>query len=100
MLLWLDVFLIFAPFCSPVVVDNSGHSKGYGFLKFGSEEEMKHCLQNMNGYTGLGSKAVKVSSAVPKGSRGSRYSNYVCTSSKLSVEYWLSSNFSLITSIG
>ncbi|CAH0391996.1 unnamed protein product [Bemisia tabaci] len=54
-----------------VVVDNSGHSKGYGFLKFGSEEEMKHCLQNMNGYTGLGSKAVKVSSAVPKGSRGS-----------------------------
>ncbi|KAL5237927.1 hypothetical protein ACI65C_005337 [Semiaphis heraclei] len=45
-----------------VVLDSAGISKGYGFIRFGSEEEQKHCLKNMNGFPGLGSKIIKVSS--------------------------------------
>jgi len=49
-----------------VVLDSAGYSKGYGFIKFGSEEEKKHCLNNMNGFPGLGSKPIKVSSVIPR----------------------------------
>ncbi|VEN62665.1 unnamed protein product [Callosobruchus maculatus] len=49
-----------------VILDNSGFSKGYGFVRFGSEEEMKDSLITMNGYIGLGSKALKICNAVPK----------------------------------
>ncbi|KAB0803483.1 hypothetical protein PPYR_00453 [Photinus pyralis] len=49
-----------------VILDNSGFSKGYGFVRFGSEEEMKDALMNMNGFVGLGSKALKICNAVPK----------------------------------
>ena len=49
-----------------VVLDNAGYSKGYGFIRFGNEEEQKHCLNNMNGFPGLGSKPIKVSSVLPK----------------------------------
>ncbi|XP_019865111.1 tRNA selenocysteine 1-associated protein 1 [Aethina tumida] len=49
-----------------VILDNSGYSKGYGFVRFGSEDEMKDSLTNMNGYIGLGSKALKICNAVPK----------------------------------
>lgn len=47
-------------------MDNSGFSKGYGFVRFGSEEEMKDSLVSMNGYIGLGTKALKICNAVPK----------------------------------
>jgi len=49
-----------------VILDNSGFSKGYGFVRFGSEEEMRDSLINMNGYIGLGTKSLKISNAVPK----------------------------------
>ncbi|XP_022170444.1 tRNA selenocysteine 1-associated protein 1-like isoform X2 [Myzus persicae] len=52
-----------------VVLDSAGYSKGYGFIRFGSEEEQKHCLNNMNGFPGLGSKLIKVSSVIPKSER-------------------------------
>ncbi|KAK9880452.1 hypothetical protein WA026_011698 [Henosepilachna vigintioctopunctata] len=49
-----------------VILDNSGFSKGYGFVRFGSEEEMKNSLMYMNGYIGLGTKPLKICNAVPK----------------------------------
>ncbi|CAG9826499.1 unnamed protein product [Diabrotica balteata] len=49
-----------------VILDVSGFSKGYGFVKFGSEEEMKHSLIYMNGFNGLGTKPLKICNAVPK----------------------------------
>ncbi|XP_060860100.1 tRNA selenocysteine 1-associated protein 1-like [Metopolophium dirhodum] len=52
-----------------VVLDSSGFSKGYGFIDFGSKEEQEHCLNNMNGFPGLGSKPIKVSSVIPKSKR-------------------------------
>ncbi|XP_026817952.1 tRNA selenocysteine 1-associated protein 1 isoform X2 [Rhopalosiphum maidis] len=52
-----------------VVLDSAGYSKGYGFIRFGSEEEQKHCLNNMNGFPGLGSKPIKVSNVIPKSER-------------------------------
>lgn len=53
-------------FSASVILDNSGFSKGYGFVRFGSEEEMKDSLVSMNGYIGLGTKALKICNAVPK----------------------------------
>lgn len=49
-----------------VIIDNSGFSRGYGFVRFGSEEEQKDSLTAMNGYIGLGTKALKICNAVPK----------------------------------
>lgn len=49
-----------------VILDNSGFSKGYGFVRFGSEDEMKNSLMYMNGYVGLGTKPLKICNAVPK----------------------------------
>lgn len=49
-----------------VIMDNSGFSRGYGFVKFGLEEEQKNALYEMNGYVGLGTKPLKICSAVPK----------------------------------
>lgn len=49
-----------------VILDSSGFSKGYGFVKFGLEDEQKNALFEMNGYIGLGSKPLKICNAVPK----------------------------------
>lgn len=49
--------------CAKVVLDESGFSKGYGFVRFGSESEQQHALANMTGEHGLGSKPIKVSMA-------------------------------------
>lgn len=49
-----------------VILDSSGFSKGYGFVRFGSEDEQKDSLTTMNGYIGLGTKALKICNAVPK----------------------------------
>lgn len=54
-----------------VIMDDSGFSRGYGFVKFGLEEEQKSALFEMNGFIGLGSKALKICSAVPKPKDGS-----------------------------
>ena len=49
-----------------VVLDESGFSKGYGFVRFGSESEQQHALANMTGELGVGSKPIKVSMANQK----------------------------------
>ncbi|KOB70042.1 tRNA selenocysteine associated protein (Secp43) [Operophtera brumata] len=49
-----------------VILDSSGYTKGYGFVRFGSEDEQRNALYAMNGYTGLGSKPLKICTAVPK----------------------------------
>lgn len=49
-----------------VILDSSGFSKGYGFVRFGIEEEQKAALYEMNGYVGLGTKPIKICNAVPK----------------------------------
>ncbi|XP_054277239.1 tRNA selenocysteine 1-associated protein 1-like isoform X2 [Macrosteles quadrilineatus] len=64
-----------------VVMDSTGHKKGYGFVQFTNLEEQKHALTNMNGFKGLGNKPIKTSTAVPKsykypGSATQDYSQY------------------------
>lgn len=49
-----------------VILDGNGFSKGYGFVRFGLEEEQRAALFEMTGYMGLGSKALKICNAVPK----------------------------------
>lgn len=49
-----------------VIIDSSGFSKGYGFVRFGIEDEQQSALYDMNGYIGLGSKPLKICNAVPK----------------------------------
>lgn len=49
-----------------VILDGSGYPKGYGFVRFGNEEEQRNALHAMNGYTGLGTKPLKICTAVPK----------------------------------
>ncbi|CAD0203231.1 unnamed protein product [Chrysodeixis includens] len=49
-----------------VILDSSGYTKGYGFVRFGNEDEQRNALYAMNGYTGLGSKPLKICTAVPK----------------------------------
>lgn len=49
-----------------MILDSSGYTKGYGFVRFGSEDEQRNALYAMNGYTSLGSKPLKICTAVPK----------------------------------
>lgn len=49
-----------------VILDGGGFSKGYGFVRFGLEEEQRSALYEMTGYVGLGTKALKICNAVPK----------------------------------
>ncbi|XP_047520229.1 tRNA selenocysteine 1-associated protein 1 [Pieris napi] len=49
-----------------VILDNAGYTKGYGFVRFGNEDEQRNALYAMNGYTGLGTKPLKICTAVPK----------------------------------
>ncbi|XP_030556844.1 tRNA selenocysteine 1-associated protein 1 [Drosophila novamexicana] len=49
-----------------VILDSLGFSKGYGFVRFGIEDEQKSALYDMNGYVGLGTKPIKICNAVPK----------------------------------
>lgn len=46
--------------CVAPKIDSSGFSKNYGFVRFGSEDEQKSALYEMNGFVGLGSKPLKV----------------------------------------
>ena len=48
------------------MLDESGFSKGYGFVRFGNEQEQQHALGCMTGEMGLGSKPIKVSMANQK----------------------------------
>ncbi|XP_028406285.1 tRNA selenocysteine 1-associated protein 1-like [Dendronephthya gigantea] len=49
-----------------VVIDSSGMSRGYGFVRFTSENEQKRAMIEMQGVRGCGGKAIRVSVATPK----------------------------------
>jgi RNA recognition motif-containing protein len=49
-----------------VVLDESGFSKGFGFIRFGNEQEQQTAMTSMMGVAGLGGKPIKVSIAVQK----------------------------------
>lgn len=54
------VFLLIA------VVMNNGKSRGYGFVRFASEADQDRALIEMQNYSGLGYKPIRVSLAIPK----------------------------------
>nr|CAD7257438.1 unnamed protein product [Timema shepardi] len=64
-----------------VILDSAGYSKGYGFIRFANEEEQKTCLKQMNSFTGLGGKPLKISNAVPKAHRMSGGSGSIANTS-------------------
>ncbi|XP_028819847.1 tRNA selenocysteine 1-associated protein 1 isoform X3 [Denticeps clupeoides] len=47
-----------------VVLDNKGHSKGCGFVQFLSQREQKRALSECQGIVGLGTKALRLSTAL------------------------------------
>lgn len=49
-----------------VVLDPSGRSKGFGFIRFADEIDQQQALIQMQGYTGLGAKALRLSLATQK----------------------------------
>ena len=46
--------------CFSVVLDDSGFSKGFGFIRFNNETEQQTALTSMMGVSGLGGKPLKV----------------------------------------
>ena len=46
--------------CVSVVLDDTGHSKGFGFIRFSNETEQQTALTSMMGVSGLGGKPLKV----------------------------------------
>ncbi|KAF4025951.1 hypothetical protein G4228_017962 [Cervus hanglu yarkandensis] len=66
-----EFFVKVYPSCrgGKVVLDQTGVSKGYGFVKFTDELEQKRALTECQGAIGLGSKPVRLSVAIPKASR-------------------------------
>lgn len=49
-----------------IILDESGSSKGFGFIRFGNETEQQAALTTMQGIAGLGDKPIKVSIAMQK----------------------------------
>ncbi|XP_013410625.1 tRNA selenocysteine 1-associated protein 1 isoform X2 [Lingula anatina] len=49
-----------------VVLDGTGRSKGYGFVRFTDEEEQQRAITEMQHYCGIGKKIIRVSLATPK----------------------------------
>ncbi|KAJ8673112.1 hypothetical protein QAD02_004374 [Eretmocerus hayati] len=49
-----------------VILDSSGFSRGYGFVRFALEDEQKDSLISMSGYRGLGTRPLKICNAVPR----------------------------------
>lgn len=49
-----------------VVLEESGESKGFGFVRFNDETEQQTALTSMQGISGLGTRPIKVSIAVQK----------------------------------
>jgi len=49
-----------------VIYEQNGQSKGFSFVRFGSEEEYKDAMVHMQNFQGLGTKLLRVSYAVPK----------------------------------
>lgn len=49
-----------------VVLDPSGRSRGFGFIRFADEMDQQQALIQMQGYSGLGTKALRISLATQK----------------------------------
>uniref|UniRef100_UPI00358E3741 tRNA selenocysteine 1-associated protein 1-like isoform X2 n=1 Tax=Myxine glutinosa TaxID=7769 RepID=UPI00358E3741 len=49
-----------------VVLDNLGNSRGFGFVRFGEEQEQKVALEEMQGAMGLGGKPIRINPATPR----------------------------------
>lgn len=49
-----------------VVLDSSGKSRGFGFVRFAEESDQVKALIEMQNYKGLGSKPIRVAVANPK----------------------------------
>lgn len=83
-----------------VILDSSGFSKGYGFVRFGMEEEQKSALYEMNGYVGLGLKPLKICNAVPKPKSSTGAGKCVCVCNVqwtiYSFRYWFSIQIHLV----
>jgi RNA recognition motif-containing protein len=47
-----------------VVLDETGTSKGFGFIRFGNEIEQQTALTSMQGISGLGGKPIKVKNLI------------------------------------
>lgn len=64
----MEFFHSHYPSCkaAKVVIDNTGVSRGYGFVRFGAENERQRSLNEMQGARGCGGKAIRVSVATPK----------------------------------
>lgn len=45
---------------------NNGKSRGYGFVRFAAEADMDKALIEMQNFSGLGYKPIRVSLAIPK----------------------------------
>ncbi|XP_069469542.1 putative uncharacterized protein C6orf52 homolog isoform X2 [Ambystoma mexicanum] len=61
-------FLTKYPSCrgGKVVTDPLGNSRGYGFVKFGDENEQKRALKECHFKKGLGTKPIRLSLAIPR----------------------------------
>lgn len=56
-----------------VVTDQFGNSRGYGFVKFGDENEQKKSIEECQNSSGLGSKPIRLSIAVNKSQKMNNY---------------------------
>ncbi|XP_023682085.1 tRNA selenocysteine 1-associated protein 1-like [Paramormyrops kingsleyae] len=56
-----------------VVTDQYGNSRGYGFVKFGDENEQRKALEECQNASGLGGKPIRISIAVNKGNKMNNY---------------------------
>ncbi|XP_062843553.1 tRNA selenocysteine 1-associated protein 1-like [Trichomycterus rosablanca] len=70
-------FLKKYPSCkgAKVVTDPYGNSKGYGFVKFGDENEQKKALEEFQNASGLGGKPIRISIAVNKSNKPTSYNS-------------------------
>ncbi|XP_062338281.1 tRNA selenocysteine 1-associated protein 1-like [Osmerus eperlanus] len=56
-----------------VVTDQFGNSRGYGFVKFGDENEQKKSIEECQNSSGLGGKPIRLSIAVNKSQKMNNY---------------------------
>jgi len=49
-----------------VVLDSNGKSRGYGFVRFATETDQQSALIEMQGYTRVNRKPLRISLATPK----------------------------------
>ncbi|CAM9576619.1 unnamed protein product [Lampetra fluviatilis] len=63
-----DFFVRRYPSCraGKVVVDDLGHSRGFGFVRFRDEREQKAALVEMQSAVGLGGRPLRINLANPK----------------------------------